>query len=164
MLKRLLGILFVLPILLSAQQTITKKEERELRKKKKIEAQHEKVVAAVKDTVFNFFPYKVVSSYKTGNDGGMFTISKDDLTFFNVYIPNALSDPKSRIESHYTKITSYKKEYVASTGDLNVSLGFLYNNRPYLFIFKKEKYEKWAEAKLYNGPQLVCTYKGPLKP
>lgn len=160
----LLCVLFILPMFLSAQQALSKKEQRELRKKEKTQAQHKKVVAAVQDTVFNFFPYRIVSGSKSGNDGGMFTVSKDDLSFFNVYLPQVGNDPKARIASDYTKVTSYKKEYVASTGALNISLSFFYKNRPYVFVFKKEAHEKWAEAKLYSGSELVCTYKGPLKP
>lgn len=157
-------VIFCLPFCLIGQQELTKKELREQRKKEKIAQQKEKLIQAVLDTTFNFYPFKIKSQFKTGNDGGMFTISKSNLTFFNVLMPISAVDAQKRIDSYFTSIQNFSTEQDQNLGELKISLVFQYKKQNYNLIIEHKESEKWALGKLFGNSRLLATYEGPLKP
>ncbi len=160
----ILHLMVLFPLLLPAQQTLSKKEKREQRKLEKLWEQHQEVVLAVKDTTFSFFPYKITSGTKIGDDAGMFTVKKNSVTFINVYLPGVSNDPYERIASHYTTLEQFATQQEPTTEDVVTSFGFSYQNVAYTFIFEKAKSQQWAIGKLYKRAVLIGTYEGALKP
>ncbi|TMM56027.1 hypothetical protein FEE95_15405 [Maribacter algarum] len=159
--------IFLISFLISGvalgQGKLSKKELREKRKAAKQAELHQKLVESVKDSSWGFFPYKITSTLKSGDDGGMFTFSDMRMTLFNVFIPNAKNvDKQNRIPSYDAQVSNYNYE-IDDLENIQISLVFEYERDTYSFLLKKLKDEKWASLKLLANNKILGTYNGPLK-
>ncbi|MFS4494095.1 hypothetical protein [Maribacter sp. 2308TA10-17] len=156
-------LLFFTSFVVTGQEKQSKKELRALRKAAKQDEQHQRLIKSVKDSTWGFFPYKIVSSVKSGDDGGMFTFSNMQMTLFNVLIPNAKNvDKLNRIPAYDAKVSSYNYE-IDDTENIQVTLVFEREEKEYLFLLEKPKSEKWASLKILANSKVLGTYEGPLK-
>jgi hypothetical protein len=146
-----------------SQQKLSKKELREQRKIIKQQEKHLKLIESVKDSAWGYFPYRITSSKKSGDDGGMFTLSNKRITLFNIFIPDAKNtDGQKRISAYDAKVLEYGYK-IDAIENIQVSLIFEYEGTNYSFILEKPKEEKWATLKLFQNGRMLATYHGPLK-
>jgi len=145
------------------QEKKSKKELREIRKIAKLKEHHLDLIEAAKDTTWGYFPYSITSSSKSGDDGGMFTLSDMRLTLFNIFIPNAKKvDKNGRIPSYDAKVLNYDYK-VDDSENIEIVMIFEHEGTKYTFLLEKLMKEKWATLKLFANSKMLATYEGPLK-
>lgn len=118
----------------------------------------------MKDSAWSYFPYKISSAQKTGNDGGLFKLADFRISLMNVFIPNAKrTDDKKRIPLYDGKFLNYVFK-IDTSEDIQISMIFEYEDSKYSLIIDKSNNEKWAILKIFESNRMLATYEGPLKP
>ncbi len=156
-------ILICLPIAALAQEQPSKKELRQRKKEEKLEKQHQKLVAAVKDTIWVFSPSKS-NMTPSSKDWSIFTLYKNTLTLEEVFIPNAKNTKADkRIATYIAPIKAYSYSIDESKSSVQISLVFVHERTNYSMYLKKNKGQNAAVVEIKSLNNLLVVNEGKIR-